>query len=81
MGYLEEVTDSKTKNIFSVTISLFTYVYPETPLPFPKVAITAHSPTLNIKNHKYWGILIMGRAKFPHQKEPGGPGDGGGRGI
>lgn len=66
MDYLEDVKDSKTKNMFPVTISLFTYVYPERRLPFPKVAITAHSPILNIKNHKYWGIIVMGRARFPH---------------
>lgn len=58
MGYLEESKDPKTKNMFSVTISLFTYVYPET-LPFPKVAITAHSPILNIKHHKCLAIILM----------------------
>lgn len=45
MGYLAKNKNSKAKNIFSVTISLYTYVYPETCLPYPKVGITAYSPT------------------------------------
>lgn len=53
MGYLEENRDSKAKNMLSVTICLYTYLYEEVCLSFPKVAITAHFPTLKVKNQKH----------------------------
>ena len=59
MGYLDEDKDSKGKNIFSVLISLYSYVYLETCGSFPKVAITAHFLTLTVKNHGYLGIIVM----------------------
>lgn len=54
MDYLEEGKHPKAKNIFSVTISLYPYVYPEIGLPFPKVAITAHFLTLSVKITNIW---------------------------
>lgn len=59
MGNLDEDKDSKGTNIFSVLLSLYSYVYLETCGSFPKVTITAHFLTLTVKNHGYLGIIVM----------------------
>ena len=56
MDYLDENTGSKAKNMFLVILFLYTYVYPETCLSFPKVA---HSSILNIKSQKCLQIIVV----------------------
>lgn len=61
MDYLDENKGSKAKNMFLVIFFLYTYVYTETCISFPKVA---HSYILNIKSQKYFQNIVMTKPGF-----------------
>lgn len=61
-------------------MSLYTYVSPETCLSFPKVAITVHSPILNIKSHRHLQIIVAEPGSHIRGNKPGCR-DGGGKGT
>lgn len=81
MGDLEEGKGSEAKTTFSVPISLYTFLYLETFLPFPEVAIRAHSPILNIKPHKYLESWEWQRQALTVEGTSWGCRGGGGRTI